>query len=518
MVYEDIRGLLEDIEVIESSITSRIQRNPEIIYDYMDIVSKIRGKEQDIQILDNRKHNSIYKTRKYTRSRKQVKTQQYEINVFLDDIFKKNKRIHALQSQLNDEKDKLQDPNCNFESFNVMLKGIEEKYGNEPVAENRDLAIDEKVRNYTMFPRKDVLLSERAGVIDLTQYFKRDEQFGLILDLENVYREWFNVVKSTDDTYLKFLDKLQRFEDDDKYLLEPIMDRKNPRYCHFLQKTCQTIEEMFFKTNILINKDQTVSTLKKQYMDSIHTPNVVGMKGEFCIICGKWYKTHGVFRNHLPGKVHTKNVSKYDDAYLAEYKLHRYLKAMTLQMQNTKEYIERKMAYTNEERIEDSNRLTESYTESIYDPTTEKEGDYKVTKNSKKSKLDDLSKLIGASADMPLGADGLPIPFWLYKMQGLDVLHECEICGNIQYKGHKQFERHFNGATHKYHLKCLGIEPSNAFNGITKISEAQTLWKRITSVDGTAMDQTEVKEEVEDNEGNVIAKDLYTELKKQGLV
>lgn len=520
MTFEVIRGLLEDIEVIEDSITSRIQRNPEIWYEYLEATSKLNGKDMDAGIAENRKHNRIYRTKKYLRSRKQVKTQQYEINVFLDDIFNKNKKVLALRSQLQDEHNKLLDPNRNFESFDQMLKGIEEKYsGDESVM---DLDIDGKVRYYSMFPQKDKLLSERTGgAIDITQYFKRDENFGLILDLENVYREWFNVVQGTDETYLTFLGKLKSFEDDDKYALEPIMDRKNVRYCEFLKKTCDEIEEMFFRTNILINKDQSISLLRKQYLDSIHKPKIIGKKGEFCVICGKWFKTHGVYSNHLKGKLHVKNDSKFNEAYLAEFKLHVYLKAMTPSLQNTIDYVERKMAYTNNERIEDSNKLNETYMGAIYDPAVEQEGDYKEDdkKNKSSTKYDDLTTLLGSSADMPLGPDGLPIPFWLYKMQGLDVSHECEICGNLQYKGHKNFEKHFNGATHKYHLKCLGIEPSSAFNGITSISEAQTLWKKMQSVDGTAINQTsEIKEEVEDPEGNVMTKDLYAELKKQGLV
>ena len=37
--------------------------------------------------------------------------------------------------------------------------------------------------------------------------------------------------------------------------------------------------------------------------------------------------------------------------------------------------------------------------------------------------------------NLPLGPDGTPIPFWLYKLQGLHKQYNCEICGNISYKG-----------------------------------------------------------------------------------
>lgn len=44
---------------------------------------------------------------------------------------------------------------------------------------------------------------------------------------------------------------------------------------------------------------------------------------------------------------------------------------------------------------------------------------------------------------LPLGWDGKPIPYWLYKLHGLGVEYSCEICGNFVYMGRKAFDRHF---------------------------------------------------------------------------
>ena len=35
----------------------------------------------------------------------------------------------------------------------------------------------------------------------------------------------------------------------------------------------------------------------------------------------------------------------------------------------------------------------------------------------------------------PLGWDGKPIPYWLYKLHGLNLEFKCEICGNYSYWG-----------------------------------------------------------------------------------
>jgi splicing factor 3A subunit 3 len=37
---------------------------------------------------------------------------------------------------------------------------------------------------------------------------------------------------------------------------------------------------------------------------------------------------------------------------------------------------------------------------------------------------------------LPLGWDGKPIPFWLYKLHGLGVSFECELCSD-SYRGRK---------------------------------------------------------------------------------
>lgn len=44
---------------------------------------------------------------------------------------------------------------------------------------------------------------------------------------------------------------------------------------------------------------------------------------------------------------------------------------------------------------------------------------------------------------LPLGWDGKPIPYWLYKLHGLNMEFKCEICGNASYWGRRAFERHF---------------------------------------------------------------------------
>lgn len=69
------------------------------------------------------------------------------------------------------------------------------------------------------------------------------------------------------------------------------------------------------------------------------------------------------------------------------------------------------------------------------------------------------------------------VPTWLVKLQKLDEKYQCEICGNITYKGRTNFESHFNGQRHVFGLQQLGYKGVDfeIFNGITKINESKDL-------------------------------------------
>lgn len=122
--------------------------------------------------------------------------------------------------------------------------------------------------------------------------------------------------------------------------------------------------------------------------------------------------------------------------------------------------------------------------------------------------------------NLPLGSDGTPIPYWLYKLQGLHKTYTCEICGNVGYKGKQAFERHFNGSKHQKGLQLLGIAEDNfpLFKNISLIDEAQNLMQNIKRQ--TRMKQSEIHDaiEVEDKQGNVMSYLDYLDLKKQGLI
>lgn len=86
----------------------------------------------------------------------------------------------------------------------------------------------------------------------------------------------------------------------------------------------------------------------------------------------------------------------------------------------TKENVERKQGRAVGEEEEEDEEIEDTYEEDVEDDG--------VPYNPK---------------NLPLGWDGKPIPYWLYKLHGLNIGYACEICGNQVYKGPKAFQRHF---------------------------------------------------------------------------
>jgi splicing factor 3A subunit 3 len=120
--------------------------------------------------------------------------------------------------------------------------------------------------------------------------------------------------------------------------------------------------------------------------------------------------------------------------------------------------------------------------------------------------------------NLPLGWDGKPIPFWLYKLHGLNLEFKCEICGGASYWGPREFERHFQEARHAHSMRCLGIANTKAFHGITQIDQAYALQKTLDNDTRQKRFVAELDEEYEDSLGNVMPKKTYEDLARQGLL
>ena len=120
--------------------------------------------------------------------------------------------------------------------------------------------------------------------------------------------------------------------------------------------------------------------------------------------------------------------------------------------------------------------------------------------------------------NLPLGWDGKPIPYWLYKLHGLGIEYKCEICGNYSYWGRRAFERHFQEWRHAYGMKCLRIPNTVHFKEITSINDALALHQKLMMEAEMDHFKPDMEEEFEDSEGHVLTKKQYIDLKRQGLL
>ena len=119
---------------------------------------------------------------------------------------------------------------------------------------------------------------------------------------------------------------------------------------------------------------------------------------------------------------------------------------------------------------------------------------------------------------VPLGWDGKPIPYWLFKLHGLNHVYTCEICGGATYRGRHNFEKHFAEMKHTQGMRSLGIPNTKHFHGITKIQDAIDLWEKLQTTVKTGQFDGSAEEEYEDSHGNVLSRATYEDLARQGLL
>uniref|UniRef100_T1GK99 Matrin-type domain-containing protein n=1 Tax=Megaselia scalaris TaxID=36166 RepID=T1GK99_MEGSC len=195
------------------------------------------------------------------------------------------------------------------------------------------------------------------------------------------------------------------------------------------------------------------------------------------------------------GKNMEKEQARQKEIASMEAQLYRYAEFVSEQRMATKENVQRKQARTGGER-------------------DDKEDNDDIPYNPK---------------NLPLGWDGKPIPYWLYKLHGLNISYNCEICGNFTYKGPKAFQRHFAEWRHAHGMRCLGIPntahfanknvPNTAhFANVTQIEDAITLWEKLKSQKQNERWIPDQEEEYEDSLGNVVNRKTYEDLKRQGLL
>ncbi|EPQ30477.1 uncharacterized protein PFL1_02003 [Pseudozyma flocculosa PF-1] len=182
---------------------------------------------------------------------------------------------------------------------------------------------------------------------------------------------------------------------------------------------------------------------------------------------------------------------------------------------DTKANVERRAALTDRERQAEAEAAEEELNNMA---ATNTGGDGVLDNEANGDEDDDDEEKIYNPLRLPLGWDGRPIPYWLYKLHGLGVEFKCEICSDHVYQGRKNFEKHFQESRHAFGMRALGLPNTVQFRDVTRIQDALALADKLKKQGKLQAEQDGDAEEVEDEHGNTYTRKTYELLKRQGLL
>lgn len=458
----------------------------------MDSVIEIqRQAHEEIEILEqgivDQYHNNC-------KTQKDKAFREHQVAKYLDAMTEKCGQLFILYEDVNADRKKEIDAisGTEFTEFYARLKAIKDNYRNNPY----------QLADVT---QQQVLSAASVSENHVDAFFSGEESYGKYLDLHANFDQFINLKHGLECNYLMYLDKV------DDFICIP-RSCKNGAYKNYLENLQDYIEGFFQRAQPLVDYQKHRAKAEIQFEVSWNSGIVAGWKntatdGLFCQACSKHFVKQITFDAHLSGKKHIKaqellqqGASTREDPnrYMAflETLISTYFQVLEEFREETKANIERKQSLTEKERE------IEQEAEEIAIAESDSDDDEKIYNPLK----------------LPLGWDGKPIPYWLFKLHGLGVEYPCEICGNYVYMGRKAFERHFQEWRHAHGMRCLGIPNTRHFNEITSIEDAYSLWERLKQTSRVEKMAAETLEEFEDEKGNVFNKKTYEDLKRQGLL
>ncbi|KAI8894126.1 hypothetical protein BC833DRAFT_606006 [Globomyces pollinis-pini] len=395
-----------------------------------------------------------------------------------------------------------------FTEFYSRLKNIKDYYRKLP----NELAPPFDPKQCLPDPEREMQL--------LDAKFTGEESYGKFLDMNSLFLEYSNLKGVKRLNYLNYLDRFARFQD------IKIETKKLPEYQSYLVNMTTYFADWIRRAKPLFNIEVFETQIRLDFDELWLKGEVPNWEREqapmldpslYCIPCDKQFTNRAVFESHKTGKKHKKlsqikgdqanteeaikaskeqEYEKHRPLAYAEYIVSQYMEQLSEIRDDTKAHVERKQALTEKERMVDEEEPTVIVEES------DEEDDEKIYNPLK----------------LPLGWDGKPIPFWLFKLHGLGVEYPCEICGGYIYMGRKAFDRHFQEWRHAHGMRCLGIPNGRYFQDITKIEDAYMLAEKLKNTSKAEAITADVIEEYEDDEGNVFNKKTYEDLKRQGII
>ncbi|XP_078485903.1 splicing factor 3A subunit 3 [Ciona intestinalis] len=370
--------------------------------------------------------------------------------------------------------------------------------------------------------------------------FSDEEAYGRFLDLHECYMKYINLKGVDRVSYVRYLDIFDK-------LFEINRDKKNRQYKEYLQSLLQYLLSFHRRVKSLVDLTVDFKEVEANFevqwsrmefpgwgkeagsamtytgahldlspfssseeLSSLGLDRLKSALMALNLKCGgtleqradRLFSTKGKNIHELNPALFSKakNAKKEDknrgkDTAFIEAKIYHMMEQLGEQRQATRDNVQRRQARTETERQDDG--------EEVVSESESEEEDDEIIYNPK---------------NLPLGWDGKPIPYWLYKLHGLNINYTCEICGNQTYRGPKAFQRHFSEWRHAHGMRCLGIPNTAHFANVTQIEDAMALWTKIKQAKSSERWNPENEEEYEDSAGNVVTKKTYEDLQRQGLL
>ncbi|RLV83140.1 Pre-mRNA-splicing factor PRP9 [Meyerozyma sp. JA9] len=492
------RSLLEESDIIEDAIAQRVRRNVDVV------PAEVRPQEV----------KDLFSTRK--RPLKELVQQQHEVSYFLDKCKRQKQAFLDAKNDpaVDEELKRLEDSSGDFVEFDKMLDKIVKHYEIQQKEPSAPQDIAGLYRMYSSAPatsiattrknkiktKRKYILSAVAAHLTADSLFTPEECYGKYFDLRDLHAEYQHFAETSYRDFLVVLQDLKRPANADP-----------KAYVAFVQKLAKYLQSFYGRKYPFRDPGALLSEIATEF--SSEAPSEEDPL--YCESCDKRFAKESVFTAHLTGKKHKKNAQRSSEndpvssSLFEEFKARKLCEALAETLANTITNVDRQTALTEREKQIEGIGLADDDSE-----------DTVVQSTSGSDDSSDSDREESAFANMPLGADGTPIPPWLYKLQGLHRSYDCEVCGNISYKGRVAYNKHFGGAKHVQGLKLLGVDDDSIplFKSISTIDEAVSLWRKIKRANRIEEGERENAVEVEDEAGNVMSRKDYLDLKKQGLL
>lgn len=335
--------------------------------------------------------------------------------------------------------------------------------------------------------------------------FSGEEAYGRFLDLIELHQMWQNAPFGKVVDYMTYVKELPHHMGG-----VPLVSKRVPEYERYVTELYQYLESFYFRTQPLSLWDKKKAAVEAEFNSLWESGQVPGWQTKELNDGGDEHRNgdgnlhaegHGLSQSHQGRGVDENENTRHQEIALVEFKVRKLCEILEPVIKATVERIEKRQAQTwaeieaeKEEEAEENAPLEEEDLE------------------------DDEDDYVYNPLKLPLGWDGKPIPFWLYKLHGLNKEFKCEICGGASYWGRRAFEKHFKEAKHQAGMKALGIPNTKQFYEVTSIADALALWKSMQERQKGAEFKPEEDEEYEDEEGNVYSKKVYMDLKRQGIL